>query len=336
MAEIVLGIGISHSPQLSTPTEVWERHAERDRSQSALLGTDGEFHTYDELLARAEPGLADALTPRIWEEQYARSQAGIERIADELAAAQADVVVVFGDDQHELFLDDGIPAFALSLSDSLWDYPPSPEQLASLPSGLAEASWAQHSPQPDQYRGHPELNGHVARCLTDAGFDLCVLRKQPEGRSLGHAYTFVRRRLGLTSETIVMPVFLNTYFMPNVPSVERCYDFGRHLARAVEEWPEPLRVAVVASGGLSHFVVDEALDRGVLEALRHDDLPLLQDITKGKMRSGTSEVLNWVAAAGALKGRPMEVLDYIPAYRTPAGTGIGMGFCLWRQGVLRK
>lgn len=329
MAEIVLGIAVSHSPQLSTPVAVWERHAERDR-HTALVGLDGETHTYEEILAEAGPELSAALTADVWEDQYARAQAGIARIASELSAAQADVVVVIGDDQQELFLDDGVPALALSLSENLWDYPPTAGELAALPGGLADASWAQHAPQPDCYRGHPELGTHIARCLTDAGFDLCVLRKQPADRSLGHAYTFVRRRLGLAAGTPMLPVFLNTYYAPNVPSVSRCYALGRQLRRALEEWAQPLRVAVVASGGLSHFVVDESLDRGVLKALQYDDLRLLCEITRGKMRSGTSEILNWVAAAGALSGRPMDLLDYIPAYRTPAGTGVGMGFCLWR------
>lgn len=330
MARIVLGIGVSHSPQLSTPVAVWEQHAERDRSQTHLLGLSGGIHTYEEILAQADPGLSASLTAEVWESQHARGQAAIERIASELSAAQVDVVVTIGDDQRELFLDDGIPAFALSLSESLWDYPPSAEELAALPSGLAEASWAQHAPDPDRYPGHPNLSGHIARWMTDAGFDLCVLRKQPEKRSLGHAYTFVRRRLGLAAHIPMIPVFLNTYYQPNVPSVARCHALGQQLRRAVEEWPQPLRVAVVASGGLSHFVVDESLDRGVLKALQNSDLELLQQVTRGKLQSGTSEVLNWVAAGGAFTGRSMELLDYIPAYRTPAGTGIGMGFCLWR------
>lgn len=330
MAEIVLGIGVSHSPQLSTPVSVWERHAERDRAQTALVGLDGGIHTYEEILARADPGLSAALAADVWEDQYARAQTGIERIAGELRAARADVVITIGDDQRELFLDDGVPALALSLSEDLWDYPPTAGEVAALPSGLAEASWAQHAPRPDRYRGHPQLGTHIARHLTGAGFDLCVLRKQPADRSLGHAYTFVRRRLGLAAETPMIPIFLNTYYAPNVPSVSRCYNLGRHLRRALEEWAQPLRVALVASGGLSHFVVDESLDRGVLQALRHDDLRLLREITHGRMRSGSSEILNWVAAAGALSGRAMDLLDYIPAYRTPAGTGIGLGFCLWR------
>jgi hypothetical protein len=292
-----------------------------------LFGLDGEFHTYDEILARADPAIS--VDPGTWREQHARSQGWIDRISRQLAVARADVVIIIGDDQDELFRDNGIPAFGISLAPELWDYPPSAEELAALPVGLAEAAWAQHAPEPDRYGGHPELCEHIANYLTNIRFDLCVLREQPKSRSLGHAYTFVRRRLGLAPSTPVVPIFLNTYFPPNVPSSERCHEFGRGIRHALEEWPEPSRVVLIASGGLSHFVIDETLDRGVLDALRAGDAQLLHEVTKGKMCSGASEILNWITGAAALEGLEMEVLDYIPAYRTEAGTGVGLGFALW-------
>lgn len=48
--------------------------------------------------------------------------------------------------------------------------------------------------------------------------------------------------------------------------------------------------------------------------------------------SGTSEIKNWIAAAGALSetGLSMELLDYVPCYRSEAGTGTAMAFATWR------
>jgi 3-O-methylgallate 3,4-dioxygenase len=44
--------------------------------------------------------------------------------------------------------------------------------------------------------------------------------------------------------------------------------------------------------------------------------------------AGTSEIRNWfVVAAAANQGG--EVVDYVPAYRTPTGVGCGMGFAYW-------
>jgi 3-O-methylgallate 3,4-dioxygenase len=81
---------------------------------------------------------------------------------------------------------------------------------------------------------------------------------------------------------------------------------------------------------LSHFTVDEALDRRVLDALKRDDGEALSSIPARKLNSGNSEIRNWIvvgAAAGHLKTAWQ---DYIPCYRSAAGTGCGMGFALWK------
>jgi hypothetical protein len=56
LAEIVVGVASSHSPQLSSGVDMWDGHGERDRRNKKLLGRDAEFHTYDELLESAEAG----------------------------------------------------------------------------------------------------------------------------------------------------------------------------------------------------------------------------------------------------------------------------------------
>jgi hypothetical protein len=156
-----------------------------------------------------------------------------------------------------------------------------------------------------------------------------VFTKQPAGRTLGHAFTFPRYRLGLPATTPIVPVFVNTYYPPNVPSAARCHALGRELRQAVESWESDARVAVIASGGLTHFVIDEALDRGVLDAIAARDAAALGAIPRDRLRSGNSEILNWVTAAGALEGLSATIVDYVPGYRTPAGTGTGMAFARW-------
>ena len=64
----------------------------------------------------------------------------------------------------------------------------------------------------------------------------------------------------------VVPVLLNTYYPPNQITARRCHDIGRALRASIEASPLPLKVAVAASGGLSHFIVDDVLDRRVLDA----------------------------------------------------------------------
>lgn len=342
MAEIVLGVGSSHTPQLSTSADFWAEHGARDARNAALLGGDGAYHTYDELLAEAGNRLADQVTEAVWQDRFTRAQQNVTHLGAALAAARPDVVVVVGDDQRELFGTDGIPAIGLFLGEQLVDLPPSPEYLARVPKDILAAGWAAHAGHPDAYAVHQALSAHLAERLTEDGFDLSVLNAQPEGRSLGHAFTFLRRRLEVGAGVPIVPVLLNTYFPPNVCSPERCFRLGRAIRAAVEAYPGSERVAVFASGGLSHFVVLEELDRAVLGALARSDEQALAALPRSLMRSGTSETLNWVTAAGALEGLTFELVEYIPAYRTPAGTGVGMAFALWHpaegapQGATRR
>lgn len=328
MADIVIGIASSHTPQLSSGVDMWPDHAARDQ-RYALLGKDAEFHTYEETLATADPGVADELRTEIWERKYHRAQAAVEALAAALAAAKPDVALVIGDDQRELFLDDGIPAFACFTGTELIDMKPEPETFAKMPRGIQAAYWAVHGDEPGVHHVAAELSTHIAERLAVDDFDLTVFTKQPAGRTLGHAFTFPRYRLGLPAATPVVPVFVNTYYPPNVPSAARCYDLGRALRRAVESWASGARVAVIASGGLTHFVIDEKLDRQVLDSIAAKDAEGLRSIPRERLRSGNSEILNWVAAAGALEGLRPAVVDYIPGYRTPAGTGTGMAFARW-------
>jgi Catalytic LigB subunit of aromatic ring-opening dioxygenase len=332
MAEVVLGLASSHTPQLSTSAEYWSEHAARDRRNTRLLGPDGRYRTYDELLATADPALADELRPAVWRSKFGRAQAAVGALAERLAAADPDVVLVVGDDQHELFGADGIPAIGLFTGDTLWDLPPDAERLARTPPDIRAASWAAHADAPDRYPVAAELGEHLARVLTRREFDLTVMAQQPAERGLGHAFTFVRRRLRLADAVPIAPVLLNTYFPPNVPPPGRCWRLGQALRAGIESWAQAARVAVFASGGLSHFVVLEDLDRSVLAGLADGDAAVFEHIPAELLRSGTSETLNWITAGGALGGLAFRLLDYIPAYRSPAGTGCGMAFAVWEPG----
>src|SRR3546814_5049416 len=92
----------------------------------------------------------------------------------------------------------------------------------------------------------------------------------------------------------IVPLALNTYYAPNQPTPRRCYALGQAIRRAVESYPEDIKVGVIASGGLSHFVVDEELDRGLIEAIRTKDVAALTSMDRAKLNSGSSEIRNWI------------------------------------------
>jgi hypothetical protein len=181
------------------------------------------------------------------------------------------------------------------------------------------------------YRGAPEAAVAVIEGLIARGIDIgaAAAVADPRQAGFGHAFGFIAERLFRGRDIPILPVLLNTYFKPNVPTSARCFDIGRALREILEGWSD-LRVAIIASGGLSHFVTDEKLDRGVLTAIAEKDADHLRSVPPPALRSGSSEILNWILAAGALEGLTADWTRYLPVCRTPAGSGIGMGFLIWR------
>jgi hypothetical protein len=326
MASIVVGIAASHSPQLSTPSELWRLHAERDQ-QNKQLHYRGAVYDYGRLVeARRDEHLERELSDDIWLDKHRRCDSGIDGLAATLASAAPDVVLIVGDDQREMFLDDGMPTLAVYWGETV-ECIPKPED--ELPPSLRPARWANYGEEREVYQCVPGLGRHVVERMMVEGFDVAQLRQQPEGRSIGHAFNFVKIRIMRDRVAPMLPVMVNTYFPPNQPTAGRCYAFGKALRRAVESWDGPERVAVVASGGLSHFVIDEELDQKVLGAFSSRDGERIAAIPQDELVSGTSEIRNWIVVAGATEHLDLEVLDYVPTYRSPAGTGCGMAFARW-------
>jgi 3-O-methylgallate 3,4-dioxygenase len=328
--EIVLGVGSSHTPQASSGAQWWAGHADRDRANPQLIAKDGSPTTYDELVAGADPGIAAQLDRKVWDQKWTRVQDALAVLVKRLAEVAPDVAVIVGDDQRELFLDDGIPAIGMFLGEELWDHGLSEERLARMPADVRPAMWAAHGDEPEAYPVAQDLSRYLVESLAERDFDVTVFSRQPEARSLGHAFTFARRRLQLPASTPIVPIFLNTYYPPNVPSPGRCWELGLQLRSALDAWPGSERVAVVASGGLSHFVVDADFDRALLDAMAAHDGQAVGAFPRRLFRSGTSEGLNWIVASAMLHDAQMDVVDYVPGYRSPAGTGTGMAFATWQ------
>jgi len=316
MARIVFGIGTSHSSQLSIAPADWPEQAELDKSRTP----------WDDLLRHTRPNISDELASDVQAERYERAQQALRMLEETVRSHAPDVLVVVGDDQGELFPHEAVPAIAVALTDGMYDIPPDFDRLDPI---RRKAVWAFHAESPEFYRFAPALSEHVANSLNSAGFDLTVLRAQPESRTLGHAWTFIRRRLTGDQTAAMVPVFLNTYFGPNRPTPTRCVALGSALAQAVESFPDDIRVGFVASGGLSHFVIDEQLDRRIIDALKAADMEQLAGEAPEQFTSGTSEILNWITVGSALRHLQFDLIDYIPAYRSIAGTGCGFAFGAW-------
>jgi Catalytic LigB subunit of aromatic ring-opening dioxygenase len=325
MAEIVYGAGTSHSPLLAAPPRLWAERADQDRSNPGLYDHTGVVRPYDELAAAAGDRFADRLSTEAWDRDWARCVAALDRLRADFARVAPDVVLVIGDDQRELFTASNQPAMAISaaaeMTTGLLDDHDSEFLKEAAHSYLMDAEFT--------FTGHTELATDLVRGLTEEGFDVGWMASAPPGTGFGHAYGFPIHRFLAPDPVPVIPFMLNTYYPPNQPTPRRCFELGRALRVAAAASPVQARIAILASGGLSHFVVDEELDHRVLDAITSKDADALCALPTELLNSGSSEIRNWVTAAGAMDGRAVDWFEYVPIVRSPAGTGCGMGFLSW-------
>lgn len=332
MSKIVLGIGTSHSPLLAMDAELWVQRGLDDRRNKELCLTDGRTVDYDTLYAEVGERYADVATLDVFKDKAKRAQAALDRLAQEVNDAAPDVVIIVGDDQEELFGVHNMPAVAVSYGDQMAMYPKN-QNSPNLPEWLKIANVGYGMDTPKSYKAAPDFALRLIEGLLDASVDVAAVGDVPDPNKagFGHAFGFVVERLFSGRAIPVVPVLLNTYYPPSVARAWRAYEIGHALATAIEAMPDDTRVAIVASGGLSHFVADEDLDRTVLDALKNKDPAPLRALPPKALRSGSSEILNWVLTGGALEAVPLKWMEYIPVQRTPAGTGIGLGFAAWGQ-----
>lgn len=328
MAEIVLGIGTSHSPMLNSPAEDYPKHAKRDSANRALLDRNGKPRTYGEMLETAHASIKDQIKPEVLEERAARCTANIERLGKTLTEKKLDALIVIGDDQNEQYFDDNLPAVLIYWGETIVNTPLSMGDDAEEYWRHARSQYHEVA-ETREYPVRADLGRHMIEALIDAGFDISQAKRLAKARGEGHAFGFVHRRLMGEPAIPIVPVALNTYYPPNQPRPKRCYELGQAIREAVHAWDGAKRVGIIGSGGLSHFTVDEELDRLVLDACRNKDGKTLSNIPPQKLNSGSSEIRNWITVAGAAEHLDTTWQDYVPCYRSAAGTGCGMGFSVW-------
>ena len=327
MATVALGIGTSHTPMLAMSAKSWERWGARDSAKTDLRDDAGTPVTYDELVRRQGGALGGELLHDVFADKIARTEAALRALADRVAAAKLDAMVVVGDDQDEHLGAENLPPVLIyhgaTLRNTRADLPPgSPQEIVELMAGYYE-------PDGDvEYPVDKDLAERMIDYLLDHGFDVATSARLPRDRAEGHALQFPHRRI-LPRDLPVVPVLLNTYMPPAQPRAARCFDLGAAMAAAVESVPDGSRIGFLASGGLSHFVVMPDWDRKFLDALATRDAGYLRSIPECQLQSGTSESKNWIAVAAACTRLSFAEVDYVPGYRTHAGTGTGMAFGVW-------
>ncbi len=332
MARLVAAFGSSHSIMLVSQREDW-MHGFRaiDPKNVHYFDKAGNKTDYAALLAAAPPDAELLQTPELLSARFDAAQTAMDRVRDAIAAARLDVLIIVGDDQTELFRTTNNPAIAIFHGPTIRNTVREPAR-AGDPWVKSARMW-RHEPEADrEYPVKSDLAAWLTRRLCDRDFDIAAMDGLQPGQSEGHAFQFIHRRLMAEQERQrlpVIPVILNTFDPPNQPTPRRCAALGNALRELIAEWPEDLRVGVIASGGLSHFVVDEELDAHVIDAIRRKDLDALAELDPRQLQAGSSEIRNWIVVGAMARDLDLGPVDYIPGYRSPALTGTGLAFATW-------
>jgi 3-O-methylgallate 3,4-dioxygenase len=307
----------------------WEHNfGPRDQTRPHV-DLDGNPATYDSLLAHAPKDALARIAPAALARRHADTRAAMARLRQNISDARLDALIIVGDDQEELFDDTNMPAIGIWHGETIRN---ARRQHIENPDWLARARMHFLEPEQDaHYPCHQPLALHLIAALGEANFDISAMRAAPEGKYEGHAYSYVHRILMDKNPVPVVPLFLNAYYPPNQPTPARCFALGEALRQAVEQFPGDLRIGIMASGGLSHFVVDEPHDRAIIAAFERQDFAAIRAIPLKKLQSGSSEIRNWICLAGAVQDFFLDWITYAPGYRSPALTGTGLCFAHWRK-----
>ncbi len=329
MAQIVLGMGSSHGPLLSTPPEKWDLRAKADR-ENKNHWYRGKTYDFESLLKERAPGFGGEIDVETRRQRFARCRAAMEALGRKFKEVSPDAVVIVGNDQREFFNEELTPSITVYRGKEILNkrdpHEPAP--------GLSIAEVGNAPEEGTTYPGNPDLADHILRCLADADFDLAQSSARPQTAArpgIPHAYGFIYHSILGDTPPPSVPIILNVHFPHNQPKLHRCLALGRALQRAIQSYQGCGRVALIASGGLTHFVIDEELDQTVLSAMQRGDEKALADLPENLFRVGTAEIKNWLPVISAMNatGLRYHQVDYVPCYRSEAGTGNAMGFVYW-------
>lgn len=316
MAKIVFGMATSRSPMLTTPPNEWTRLGENDMRNQRLRDIEGNIHPYAEVLAKAGPAIAKEMAPDVFQKKHSAAVGAMNGLVDKLAAADPDVVVVMGDDSNEAIREENRPPILIYRGEGFRNV--RPPRFAAAPTPY----WEDHEIDRPV---NAKLSEQLTEFLIDAEFDVSDSLKIS---GMSHGFAFIYEHLMPKKVFPIVPIILNVATPPSIPTPTRCYRLGQAVRRAIEAWPADLKVAFIATGGLSVGVLEEALDRKALAAMQAKDVATMATLPRRWMEAGTGEVLAWIGAAGIGESMKMEY-EYIPGYRTPGGTGCGLAFAQW-------
>ena len=216
----------------------------------------------------------------------------------ELEAMQADLLVMYDTDHLNTFFFDNLPIFAVGLTDAFNGPNDEPRAVPIY-----------------TIQSRPDVAGHIRHVGVEAGFDLALAQEFTVDHSVVVPLHFMTPNMHVP----VIPIFISGHLAP-LPSARRCYDLGAAVRRAIEIFPEPLRVVVIGSGSFSLEVFGPRIAPGKSDGVPDPDWAkracaliaeaqydtLIAESTPQQLAKAGNvggEILNWIAMLASVDGR---------------------------------
>ena len=246
------------------------------------------------------------------EDYWAPLFSGYAPAREWLKQHQPDVAIIVYNDHASAFSLQTIPTFAIGVAD---EFPPADEGYGPR--------------QVPVVKGHSELAWHIAESLILDEFDMTIVNEMPVDHGLTVPLSIM---CGQPAEWPfrVVPVCVNVIQYPP-PTGNRCHNLGRAIRKAVESFPEDLKICIFGTGGMSHQLqgeraglINKEFDIEFLDKLTANPEELTKKPHIEYLReAGTEgiELVMWLVMRGALNDDAREVYRHyhVPASNTGAG-----------------
>jgi aromatic ring-opening dioxygenase catalytic subunit (LigB family) len=234
-----------------------------------------------------------------------------KRLGEEIRHCEPEVVIVVSDDHLHNFFLDNFPAFCIGAAA---EYPTPVEHWLNV----------------DRQRlaGDTCFGAHLLGEALQQGFDPSFSMEL----TLDHGVLTPLHLAGIAQHVRVVPLLVNCV-QPPLPTMRRSWQWGRLVADAVRSFSGCRRIALLATGGISHDIatprmgfVNEAFDREFLRLLAAgDDEALLRFATDhvNEAGNGAEEMRTWLLAHGCAHGAAFEPMYYQAVANWYTGIGLG-------------
>jgi hypothetical protein len=247
-------------------------------------------------------------------EQRARFLASFDLLRQRLEQARPDLLVIFVNDHLQNFFYNNMPAYCVGLADAYQAPSKRGAEFLRIP--------------PRRVPGAKAWARELLEAGWEAGFDFAYSQELEFWDDASVPLHFL-----MPQATVPIVPILTNCAAPPLPPPRRSYQLGRFVREFIQKRPKGERVALLGSGGISHWVgtpetgkINPDFDQRVLDSIRQGQGEALAALSDGEIEkeggNGGQELRNWIAVLGALPGHTGEVLSYeaVPDWIAGVGT----------------